>query len=201
MLASWRENVFLIIGSSLPSIVVSTMKSAIHRSIDAKKEFQRSRWSFNYTISMTTHRENIVLDWRRNKNREPPTISRRETCLDEARLQPHTALIEPIGISPMLFQADRSSLNSCGSVLSPGDGVALYARDKLSSSTVYATRTYRNHVIDGTVCGLEPLAIVMQINSPARAATGAQINSVFKWRLCVDCLCHRSESLRLYNRG
>ena len=67
----------------------------------------------------------------------PPAISsRRETCLDEVRLQARTALIEPIGISLMLFQAERSSLNSLlDPVLSPGDGSRYVrsARDKLSS--------------------------------------------------------------------
>ncbi|KOX69257.1 hypothetical protein WN51_04293 [Melipona quadrifasciata] len=58
------------------------------------------------------------------KTVSPPAISsRRETCLDEVRLQARTALIEPIGISLMLFQVESWSLNSSlGPVLSPRDG-------------------------------------------------------------------------------
>lgn len=54
------------------------------------------------------------------KSRHPPhTIVRRERRLDEARLQPRTALIESIGISSALFQVVHSRQNSCGSARCP----------------------------------------------------------------------------------
>lgn len=59
---------------------------------------------------------------------KPPTIIRRETRLDEARLQPRAALIEPIAISAAAFSnREREREREIprfprGSVLSLGDG-------------------------------------------------------------------------------
>lgn len=98
--------------------------------------------------------------WRRADKKlpggwKPPTITRRETRLDEARLQPRAALIEPIKISAFSNREREKEIARFprGSALSLGDGERCGSArgDELSSRTVGATRTYRNRVIDGTV--------------------------------------------------
>lgn len=200
MLASWRENVFLIIGSSLPSIVVSTMKSAIHRSIDAKKEFPFPLIVQLHDFDDYTSREYCP----RSKEEQKPWTPHDQQAWDVSWWSAITAsygvdwtdrdLADAFSsrpFEPQLLWIRLVSRWWCSAVRSRQAVVENSSRD----ANLQESRNW------WTVCGLEPLAIVMQINSPARAATGAQINSVFKWRLCVDCLYHRSESLRLHNRG
>lgn len=114
---------FVIIGPSL-TLIHRCLKSLADRSsIDSREKgnsirlIVQLRFGFLRLPHTRAHRSQTALlsyppRWRRadKKARSPPTIIGRETRLDEARLQPRTALIEPIAISPPLFQTESERL-------------------------------------------------------------------------------------------
>lgn len=139
------------------------LKVCLDRS-QRKRKFHRLivqlRFDFYYGCHSHIHGGSFILGGEeRTKSYQgagsPPTITRRETRLDEARLQPRAALIEPIKISAFSNREREKEIARFprGSALSLGDGERCGSArgDELSSRTVGATRTYRNRVIDGTV--------------------------------------------------
>lgn len=132
------ERVFLIIGSSLTSILaVSSLKNSLDRSIDRSNRSVDSHEKGNCTVDRSITSIRFLLPrtattfiisypppprWKRGRKSggrdvPPPHDHRaRDVCPDEARLRPRTtALIEPIAISPLLFQTRERER---GSVLS-----------------------------------------------------------------------------------
>lgn len=118
---------FVIIGPSL-TLIHRCLKSLADRSsIDSREKgnsirlIVQLRFGFLRLPHTRAHRSQTALlsypppveksgQKGRGLGAPPPTIIGRETRLDEARLQPRTALIEPIAISQPLFQTESERL-------------------------------------------------------------------------------------------